>query len=97
MIEPIQIHITVTMDGDEKITEADLKEVRRLAEADDCLNDDNALSDLFNELVETKVNPEWMEWDFDWSGPQWGLLLDAIRHTEPAPIPEIVGQTQTAT
>lgn len=78
-----------------KVTKEDLAEIRREAERKYALDDDGFLLDQLNELVEAKLDSYfWEWWDFDWSGAKQSTLFEAIRDTEPAPIPEIPGQLQ---
>jgi hypothetical protein len=97
MTEPLEIKISVQLESTELLTEADLYEIRRLA--DGSLDDDQVLSDLVNECVESKLDFYRMEFvDFDWDGQTWETILNAVRgldpNGEPFPIPEIPGQVR---
>ena len=102
-MDPFKVHVTVTLTSDEILTEADITEIRRLAEGrygdglQSGLDDDHYVSDLVNECVATKIDYYRMnEADFDWTGPTWEDLLQAVRgldtNGEPIPPPEIIGQ-----
>lgn len=96
--EPIEFTVSVSIDVPSKLmtlSEEDLREVRRLAEQDDRLFDDQRLLDLVNECIETKILDDWM-WtdfiDFDWHGVKQETLFEAIRFVPEMPPPEIPGQ-----
>lgn len=95
-MEPIRIDIEASFSSTERVKEGELREIYRLALKEGVLDDDNALLDSFNELVETMIIPELMDrWDFDWSGIQQSELFAIIRsfaEEEPPVIPEIPGQ-----
>ena len=102
-MEPIKVHVTVTLTSDELITLEDLQEIRKTAQYRysqgglSGLDDDTYVSTLINECVESKLVFDLMAFDdFDWTGPKWETLLDAVRGLdedgEPIPPPEIFGQ-----
>lgn len=102
-MEPIKVHVTVTLSSNEEITLEDLHEIRKTAQNRygqgglSGLDDESHVSDLINECIESKLIFDLMEFDdFDWTGPKWATIIDALRGLdkdgEPIPPPEIFGQ-----
>jgi len=106
--KPFKVRVNVDLSGTFEITEEDLEGIRwhalrqnqggPLPMANPLENDD-LLSDLINEMIESKLDI----WstnldidDFDWSGASWDDLINAVRgldaNGEPYRPPEIPGQ-----
>ena len=105
--EPFKVRVNVDLSGTFLITEEDLESVRWLAyqqnkgplPREDPLQNEQLLSDLINEMVESKLD----FWstnldidDFDWTGVSWDDLINAVRGLdadgEPLRPPELPGQ-----
>jgi hypothetical protein len=104
-MEPFKIRVSVELSGSYTITEEDLEEVRWLAHQAnrgglplaDPFQDEELLTKLINEMVESKLDFYMMDYDdFDWRGVTLEELINAVRgldaNGEPLIRPEIPGQ-----